>query len=329
MAAGSTFKPLYYFYGDEDFLVDEAVTSLKDRVLSGGSMDSLNYRSCNAADKSTPIDAVAVVEEALTMPAFSSSRLIIIKNADALSAEDSKVFAEYVKDPSPTTCLVFSSYTRKLDKRTTFVKLMEAGRYTTRFYKLGGVKLLAWINGYVKGQGKEFSGTAASMLTSVVGDKLRDLKGEIDKLISYVGDNKQVTVDDVAECVMDIKEQTAFDLADAISRKDAASSFALLRKLDTEEPIKVLGAVTWQFRTLIKAAYAMDKGMSGVRLASFLKVREAYAARYEKAARKFTRRELASVIHNLKKTDVSLKSSGYPRHLILDRFVIEMCLPRS
>jgi DNA polymerase III delta subunit len=67
-----------------------------------------------------------------------------------------------------------------------------------------------------------------------------------------------------AGCVEDagceVRDETAFDLADAIGRKDATAALRVFGKISGEEPIKVLGAITRQFRILLKLKTFLRKG---------------------------------------------------------------------
>ena len=107
--------PLYYYYGAEDLLVEEAASSLKESTLSGV-LDTLNSNTYYGQS----LNADSLISEALTLPAMAPMRFILVKEAESIKAATLKALAAYIEDPSPTTCLVFTANTKKVDERTAF-----------------------------------------------------------------------------------------------------------------------------------------------------------------------------------------------------------------
>src|SRR3989304_9170043 len=95
-------KPVYYFFGTDDYLMEDAFEKIKKEALTGG-FASMNYH----VYEGKTLDAGEVVSTASTMPAFAEWRLILVEGAGPLKAAPEKKLIGYVKAPSPTTCLVF------------------------------------------------------------------------------------------------------------------------------------------------------------------------------------------------------------------------------
>ncbi len=320
-------KPIYFFYGDEEYLVEDAVDRIKARVLGGG-FDSLNYHVFNAAQTQRSGSVEEVVEVAMTLPAFAEKRFVLVKNAEALRAEENKVFYEYARDPSPTTCLVFVSNTWKVNKQSKLFKELSSRGQVKQFYRLKEDALVRWAVEYVKGEGKTMAAPVAAKLIAITGSRVMDVKSECDKLLGYVGDRKVIEGDDVAVSVMDLKEETAFDLADALARRDSSTAFSVLRKLEGEEPLKVLGAIAWQFRVIIKLRALVDKNVPRQKMAGMVRVSPSRLSQYIKASGHFTVSELRGVLHKFRRVDIDIKSGRFPKRLIIDRLVMDICLSR-
>src|SRR5574340_130356 len=106
-------SPLYFIYGDEPYLVERGVRRLLARVVSPEFRDfNLNVFYGNEC-KGTEI-----VETAQTLPMFADWRVVLVKKGDGLSAAALELLAGYVRDPSPSTCLVFQG--EKIDQRKRF-----------------------------------------------------------------------------------------------------------------------------------------------------------------------------------------------------------------
>src|SRR4051812_30518692 len=94
--------PLYWICGKERFLVDRAVTGIKERVLDPRTRD-FNYDLFYAKEAGAP----RIVGAARTLPMMAKRRLLIIRDADALDAKGLEPLIPYVGDPAPESCLVF------------------------------------------------------------------------------------------------------------------------------------------------------------------------------------------------------------------------------
>jgi DNA polymerase-3 subunit delta len=119
--------PVYLFYGEETYLRELAVVRLKEHFeqfgQAGLDVDVIEGEATDPAE-------VAVRAE--TLPFFAARRLVVVKNPSFLKAakrggepgegEGPKPSSreasllEYIKNPSPSTCLVFSTG-ETVDKR--------------------------------------------------------------------------------------------------------------------------------------------------------------------------------------------------------------------
>ena len=103
-------RPVYYLYGTEDYLIEEALSSIKAEALTGP-FASMNYQSFEGRGG----QASEIINAASTMPAFSDMRVVVVKDAGALKADELGRLAAYVKDPNPAACLVFPPESSKID----------------------------------------------------------------------------------------------------------------------------------------------------------------------------------------------------------------------
>ena len=71
--------PLYLFFGEEEFLIQEAVELIINKVVDPGARD-FNFNSLYCRD--TP--ASEIVNLCQTLPFMSEKRLVIAKDIDAL-----------------------------------------------------------------------------------------------------------------------------------------------------------------------------------------------------------------------------------------------------
>jgi len=313
-------RPVYYFFGTDDYLMEEAFEKIRKEALAGGFAD-MNYH----VYEGKTCDANELVSTASTMPAFAACRLIVVKGAESVKAAQDKVLAEYVKDPSPTTCLVFLASSAKADRSSSLIKALEEKGFLKACNRLGDGELLRWIREEAARQGKKISQSAAAKLLETTGNRLRDVKGELDKIVLFVGEKEAIDDRDVEESGLDCREESIFGLSDAIGKKDVRGAFRVYERVSGEEPLKVLGAISRQMRTLLKIKSYLGKGTPAARLPALVGLFPKHADDYVRRSRLFTERELVEAISKLSRADTDFKTGRVPNTVVLPRLIMELC----
>lgn len=317
-------KPVYYIFGTEDYLIEEACSSIKKEGLSGP-FASMNYHIYEGKG----IDAKEVISTALTMPAFSDMRVVVVKGAESIKAAEEKVFAEYVKNPSPSTCLVFLANVAKADKASALVKALDEKGFLKSCTRLSDRELLSWIKNEAKRQSKGITDAAAQKLLDIAGNKLRDIKGELDKIVLFIGEKAQVDDKDVEDACLDCREETIFGLSDAIGAKDLKKALKVYDKLSGEKPLNVLGAISRQIRVLLKLKSLINNKVPSSQYPSMVGVPPFAIENYVRRAKLFTEPELKKAVEKLYRADTDLKTGRAPEATVLPRLIMELCEKRQ
>ncbi|MFZ3071648.1 MAG: DNA polymerase III subunit delta [Thermodesulfobacteriota bacterium] len=314
-------KPVWYFFGEEDYLIEEAIEGIKKKILAKG-FESMN---CQAFDAATD-DPEDIIAAAKTLPAFSSFRLVIVKGAASMKAAKAKEFLGYLKEPSPSTCLVFSApaEAKKPDKDSEFFKLLMAKAYAKEFRTLKESELVAWIKKYAATEGKDILDGAALKLVNIAGARLRNIKEEMEKIITFAGENKTIEEGDVAACALEVRDDTAFDLASAIGKKDMGKAMTILERLD-DEAVSIIGAIAWQMRTLAKLKALLTKRMPAAAIQQTVRLWGDRYNGYAAACGNFSETEILRAIVRLNKADLDIKSGRLSDGAALTGLVMDLC----
>lgn len=108
--------------------------------------------------------------------------------------------------------------------------------------------------------GKTISPRALDAMYARSGKGMRALHSELEKLVAYVGDRREITVEDVNAVFSDLHETAFFELSNAVRSGDLARSIAALhenlRIVDT--PLQTLGSIANEVRRLIAARDALS-----------------------------------------------------------------------
>jgi len=315
--------PLYLFFGEEEFLIQEALDLITATVVDPGARD-FNFNTCYCRDTS----ASEVVNLAQTLPFMSEKRLVIAREIDAFKAADLDELVPYLNDPSPSTCLVMVSNQARYEKKGV-LSAVEAHGAVVRIYQLLDREIVGWIEGWARTRGLSMQRDAAQYLWQAIGNELQKIKNELEKVELHLKGRKAVTFEDVKSVVGDFREYSTFDLAAALGRKDREKAFLILSRLmqEGEQPVGLLGSIAWNFRRLLQAKAMEAAGMGADEVMKKLRPPVIFhqTALFKSQMKSYTLDELRGAFSVMLSTDRALKSSGLNGRLVLERMILELC----
>jgi DNA polymerase III subunit delta len=313
--------PLYFFYGEEDFLIQEALDLLIETVVDPGGRD-FNYSMLYCRD--TP--ASEMVNICQTLPFMSERRLVIARDFDVLKAADLEEIIPYLRDPSPSTCLVMVSNQARYEKKSV-LSAVEARGAVVRFYPLLDREIVGWIEQWAKTHGLAIQRDAAQYLWQAIGNDLQKLSSELQKTEIFMKDRKTITTADVKTVVGDFRDFTSFDLAAELGRKHGEKALVILSRLiqEGEAPVGILGSIAWNFRRLLQAKAMEAAGTGKDEIMKKLRIIFHQTGIFREQMQSYTRDELQAAFSALLAADRQLKSSGLNGKLVLERMILKLC----
>lgn len=296
------FAPVYLFWGEEDFLIDEAIESLTNEVLRDGNRD-FNLDVLYGDD----VDPREVIAHASSFPTMTERRVVILKDFDQLS--EKKLVSTYVENPCESTILVLVS--RKTD-HSLHGKVTEVQFPRRREYELA-----QWISERAARHGKDVSPEACELLNVYVGNSLRALASEIEKLVIHVGEKKAIDLDDVRAIVGVSRTYNAFELTTAVGNRDLPRAIEILKRMmDIGESLPfIVAMLTKRFMDLLKLADGRKRKMSQRELAAIVpsnRLRECLSQ-----LRNFSTEALERSFASLVKADEKLKFTSEDPHSVM------------
>lgn len=246
--ARGEFQPVYLLYGEEEFLNDEGAQAIIDAALPGGGHEfNLDVVSGNEAD------ARDIVSCALSFPMMTDRRVVLVREADRLTAKDLELLGTYCEKPSPTTCLILVAAKPDLRKNP-FAAIKRRG-LAIESRPLYENQLPSWIVNRVRHQKREITPEACRLIIAYIGSSLREIQNELEKLAIYLGEKKEITADDVAAVVGMSREFSVFELERAIGERDIRRSTDILHHMIDagESPPFIIVMLTVYFMQLWKA----------------------------------------------------------------------------
>ena len=322
------FDPVYYLYGDDDFLKNEAVRLLTAAVVEPA-MQAVNLDQRKGADVHGEELGILLS----TPPMMAERRAVVIRDVGALRKDARAALDTYLDAPAGDTVLVLvAGADEKVDKR-----LAEKGT-AVEFGPLTGAQLPKWIARRVDQAGGEIAPDAIALLQDTVGGDLPALDLEIEKLLNYASD-RRITEDDVAAVAGVRRDETVGHLLDAVAMRDASGALAVL-PLVLQQPkvsaVTIVMALTVQTLAL---AWGEARGLPPARLSreyfSLLKDAgsvftgrswgEAVSA-WTRTAAQWSRQDLTAALNALARADEALKESRLSSESqVLSTLVLSLC----
>ncbi|MEI8354770.1 MAG: DNA polymerase III subunit delta [Deltaproteobacteria bacterium] len=313
-------RPLYFLYGDESYLIGKGVKKLLSRLVPEDLRDfNLNLYYGNECS------ANEIVATAQTLPMFAEWRVVLVKNSDRLPPIALETLSNYVRNPSPTTCLLFLG--EKIDQRKKFFTEIKKRGELVEFKRLYESQMLPFIMGEAAEQGKKFRPDAAEMLICFSDNNLQELVSQIEKIALYAGDRGIIEVDDVKAVVSDTRVNTVFELANSIGEKNLEKGLRNLQSLmhDGEAPLLILSMLTRHFRQLWKILELIEKRVPAAEIGKRVGVHPYFLQGVLRQSRNFRVRELSGIFEKFFALDLALKSGRWNPALALERLVMEIC----
>lgn len=313
-ASAGNFRPVYYLMGEESYYIDRISDYLVDHALQE---DEKAFNLLTVFGIDTTIDAV--MDTARGYPMGAQRLVVCVKEAQNL--KDIDLLEQYLKQPQPSTVLIFCHKNGALDRRKKLPSLIQkAGGVVFESAKLRDYQLPSFIQDYMRRKRVPIEPQAVAMMADYVGADLNRMAGELDKLCIVAGNSpsqgvKPVTADVIATHIGISKEYNVFELQDALATKNVAKAMEIANYFDKNQkanPIqKTLPTLFRFFSNLMMAYYSPDKSEQG--LAAWLsmstwQVRNNVAP----ALRNYSGMKVMQILSEIRRTDARSKGVGNP-----------------
>lgn len=149
---------------------------------------------------------------------------------------------------------------------------------------------------------------------------------ELQKLMLYCFDSKEITIQDVESLVVRSLEQNIFLLLDKMIAMDIGGALRIYYDLlkQKEEPIKILALISSQFRLLNQLKVLEQQGYSQQQAATKLKVHPFRVKLASKQAKNFTELQLNQALKRLAEIDLEMKTGFGDKEQKLEWFLFEL-----
>ncbi len=335
-----TVVPCYFFHGDETFLAHQFVQELRDKLISPDVQD-YNLERFDLEEQSW----MEIIDLARTIPFFLSAwRIIVVEAAkgrkESLNSTEKKILEDYFSNPSSQTVLIII-FSGKIRKDSSLLKcfssLPPSLVCVKRLKPLREKALFSWIDRKLSVLGKTMTFEAKKRIEEIVGNNLRDVNNEIEKLVTFVGEKRVIEADDVNQISGWVKTFHEWEMSDSLEKSDFDQSLLVLNNL-FKEGIRsefIIGIMARFFRDILLAKlWLREKKKDRKAIFKELKphIQEKYGKFYRDRFRVFftlvdslSAKELNHFLDELGKIDLRVKTSDVSAQALIESFLYDYC----
>lgn len=313
-------EPVYFLYGSEVYLRDQAIRLITETALTGTLLREFNDSSFNLLTNDVR-DAIAVAEQ---LPMMSDRRVIRLRSFAKLREADEDFLLKYLERPVETSVVIFIG--DDIDKRKKFGKKLLAGA-AFEFQPLKPNELPSWIKSHLKTLNAEIDPQALNRLTDMANDLLT-LTNELNKLATAALPSGRITVDLVDRLVKRSREHMNWDLTDSIVSRDRRTALKVLREFldDGAEPVLLTGVIAGTFRRMAMAKELLAHGASPGEIFSEVRVPSFKQRAYLSMLSRIDSKTMAGMIQRIAETDLAIKTSKATPRMQMEMLVCELMI---
>jgi DNA polymerase-3 subunit delta len=307
-------------YGPDDGLMRERAKSMGKTIVA-----DLNdpFNAVTIDGKSLVEDKARLNDEAHAMSMMGGSRLIRVENADD---KITPVIKDYLTNPSTQNLVILQA--GELGPRSTLRLLIEkaANAAPIPCYLDDERTIANIVRESLTEQGFRIAPDAAGFLAAAaLGDRAR-VRSEIEKLATYMGDVKTITLEDAQACSGATGLKSADDLVYACAGGQAEAALAAFDYIIGEGDgfMRPLRSLQNHFRKLHAARVKLDAGDSlDVIVKSqqppiFFKVEPAFRAQ----VMRWTLPHLEKILLRLATLEADCKKTGIPAEILCRQAIL-------
>ncbi len=322
---------IYIFHGEDEFSVREELNAVRERLdedgMLAGNISSLDGRTLKPGE---------LIGVCATVPFLGTHRLVVVEGllgrfesgrsggrrregrGSRESIEPWRALPPALTEMPESTTLVFVE--GELSAGNGLLKLMAPLAEVREFVSLRQRVVPDWIRSRAAKQELSISPRAIALLAELVGNDLRMLSQELEKLAVYA-EGRQIEEEDVRELVSSAREASVLAMVDAVVEGRSGQAVRLLEQMRDEgvASMAALGMITRQYRNLILAKELLLAHLSPTEIGQRLGIRSDFALRKVlEQSRRYAMPQLEAAFARLLETDAAIKRGIYDEDLAVD-----------
>ena len=317
--ASGQIDPLYLFFGDEPYLIQEYTTSCANQILGTAPRD-FNY------DVFTPTSGHLheTLSLAKTLPIMTSHRVLVCHDIHKLRKGEMHELEAYAASPSETTALICTTESMTPQKA---IPQFFRQAVAVECKRLEGSQLRNWASRFIEQQGYRITPQAVHTFLQDQQNDLWTLKRELEKLCTYCGDKREIGLAEIHEICQPIQMHSIFALTNAIGSHQIGQAFSLIDKLmqQGEPPLIIFSMMVRHVRLLWSIKGLGQQGENTSQMAKTLRLPPHVCQQLANQCKLFSTQRLQELYQTIVKADLAFKTTNKAPKAILEDLTLRLC----
>ena len=325
-------KQVIALAGEEQYLKDLELQSILETLRPGTDVVELDAGE---------VTVTAILDELRTYPLFSSSRAVVVRNAQHIIEDKQEELLEYMKNPVSFSSLILDL--DRLDGRSRLAKALDERGAQIRCERMREYQAPQWVvNRARERYGKKLNLQDAGFMVEMVGVNPGLLDSELSKLACACADSQFIDRSDVERVITRGRSRTVFRLIEEMEAKRKPEALKLLHDImslglydersgEVEAELAsvvpyLMHMLNWMLDRLWNANRFLREGMPEDEVCERMKIHPRFRDRFLSNLRKqWPASECRRCHRLLLLADRQVKSSGDNVRVLLESLVIKMC----
>lgn len=309
---GGKFRPIYYFFGSEDYRITEAIKYLSHKFLPDLQFTT-NFRKLDGKKTKT----ADLLNELAAIPMLGEKQVFVITDFQSFKPKEIQKILSILSPPDPNRIVILSSPSvRTPDKRSAFLKTMDAEAEVVQFNRLTKTETGSTIQKILHKEEIAIAPDALNLLTDLLAGNRGAIESELAKLVNYKNKGESVTLEDVKKLTNGFEVFTVFELADYVVSGETTKVVKMLRSLLAEgnSPITLTMLLQQHFSSL----YLAKNNKKPIGNRQFL------VGRFKQQASKYTNERLEQIIIEIAEADAQLRRQAMDKEMTLEVLALKL-----
>ncbi|MBP3687768.1 MAG: DNA polymerase III subunit delta [Alphaproteobacteria bacterium] len=204
-------------------------------------------------------DIGALYAEFNAQSLMGGRRVVVIKDATNVLTKPLK---ELLSSSSSDSLLVITSSSLKTKDSLAVMAKDESDFYGIGCYDDRDEDIVAFASKFMSQNGFKIDNTTFQLLCSRLSNDRKISANELDKLITYMGENKTISIDDVLRVISDTSASSQEDLCYFVALGQTEKAIASFNKLifEGENPVSLIRTLSYHFMKLLDCAVKIESG---------------------------------------------------------------------
>lgn len=304
----------YLFLGESEYLINQEIKKLLSE-LKVDEFSTISYDMEEALMDD-------LLEEARTIPFLDEYKVIIIKkSAVLLKSKDMLDLINYLKNPSPTTIMIFDGCGMILEQANELAKMFKL------ICVIKDVKEFTNFDSYIRKKVQEANAKIDDDAVALLLERCSErgnLDREIEKLTTYAYE-RLITKEMVNDLTERSLEDNVFELTNALLRNDRHKVMSIYYDLldSSEDQIRIMNVIVNKFSEILDTKILLNQKYSKEQIAEYFKVSSGRAYYMIKNANDISIVTVKKAMIELAELDYKIKSGKIDKAIGLELFLLK------